>query len=269
VESDPTGQLLTLTVQLAEHSRGGSAHLHALAVGDTVEATRPLPDFPLVLGADGYTLLAGGIGITALISTARTLRRVGADYRIVYVGRSRAAMAYTAQLAADHGARLTLHVDDEGTALDVPALVRDVAARPGRQELLMCGPVRLMDATRRAWAQAGLSPVDLRFETFGNSGWYDAEPFRVALPEQGVTATVRPDQTMLEALEAQGANLLWDCRKGECGICVLRVVEVSGAIDHRDVFLSERQQRAADTVCVCVARVSGGSPTGQITLATP
>ena len=54
----------------------------------------------------------------------------------------------------------------------------------------MCGPVRLMDAVRRAWARRGLPPVDLRFETFGNGGWYDAEPFEVSIPELGVTATV-------------------------------------------------------------------------------
>ncbi len=258
VESDPTGRLLTLTVRLAEHSRGGSAHLHHVEVGQVVEASRPLQDFPLLLGADGYLLLAGGIGVTALVGTARALARVGADYRVVYVGRSRADMAYADLLAEEHGDRLDLRVRDEGAALDVEALVAQVAARPGRQELLMCGPVRLMDAVRRAWAHAGLSPVDLRFETFGNSGWWDAEPFEVSVPDLGVTATVTSDQTMLEALEDAGAELMWDCRKGECGLCEMAVVELEGHLDHRDVFLSDRQKRAGRRVCPCVARAVAG-----------
>jgi vanillate O-demethylase ferredoxin subunit len=269
VESDPSGRRFTLTVQLAQPSRGGSAYLHRLVVGDTVEATRPLQDFPLVLGADGYLLLAGGIGVTALMGTARALARAGADYRVVYVGRSRASMAYVDQLAAEHGDRLELHVEDEGTALDVGSLVGALAARPGRHELLMCGPVRLMDAVRRAWQTADLPPVDLRFETFGNSGWYDAEPYEVTLPELGITTTVAADQTMLDALTAAGAEIMWDCRKGECGLCEMAVTRLDGRLDHRDVFLSDGQQAEGRRVCVCVSRAVGSdqSSPARLTLA--
>ncbi|MGA8245308.1 MAG: PDR/VanB family oxidoreductase [Nocardioides sp.] len=255
VESDASGRLITITVQRAEHSRGGSAYLHRLEVGDLIEATRPLPDFPLLLGADSYTLLAGGIGVTALVASARALARLGADYRLVYVGRRRAAMAYLELLAAEHGDRLRLHIDDEGTALEVSDLVREIAAAPGRGELLMCGPVRLMDEVRRAWAQEGLSPVDLRFETFGNSGWYDAQPFEVSIPELGITTTVSTAQTMLDALTEAGAELMWDCRKGECGLCTMAVAGLDGELDHRDVFLSDSQKQAGDRVCACVTRV--------------
>ena len=123
VESDGTGRRLTLTVLLAAHSRGGSAFMHGLRPGDTLETTRPLQDFSFAPGADRYVLLAGGIGITALVAMARSLARLQADYRIVYVGRSRTVMAYTDLLVAEHGERLTLHVDEDGTALDVEALV--------------------------------------------------------------------------------------------------------------------------------------------------
>ena len=56
------------------------------------------------------------------------------------------------------------------------------SVNPERAELYMCGPIRLMDAVRRAWIERGLSPAHLRFETFGNSGWYEAEAFRVRDP---------------------------------------------------------------------------------------
>lgn len=270
VESDDTGRRITLTVLLAAHSRGGSAFMHRLRVGDTVEATRPLQDFPLVPGADRHVLLAGGIGVTALVGMARALERLRADYRIVYVGRSRSAMAYTDLLIAEHGERLALHVDEEGTPLDVADLVDRIASEPGRTELLMCGPVRLMDAVRRAWSRAGLPPTELRFETFGNSGWFDAEPFEVSVPELGVNATVSPEQTMLDALTAAGADLMWDCLKGECGLCVMAVSELSGRLDHRDVFLSDRQKATDERVCLCVSRVAGAEAAGgRITLRTP
>ncbi|MCY1383616.1 hypothetical protein D9M69_717610 [compost metagenome] len=59
---------------------------------------------------------------------------------------------------------------------------------------------------------------------------------------------------MLEALEAAGVEMMSDCRKGECGLCEVKIVELDGAIDHRDVFYSERQQQATKKICCCVSR---------------
>jgi vanillate O-demethylase ferredoxin subunit len=70
-----------------------------------------------------------------------------------------------------------------------------------------------------------------------------------------VECVVSPTQTLLEALEDAGADAMFDCRKGECGICEARVVQLTGAIDHRDVFYSERQRDANSKVCPCVSRV--------------
>ena len=50
---------------------------------------------------------------------------------------------------------------------------------------------------------------------------------------------------MLEALEDAGAEIMFDCRKGECGLCEVRITELSGTIDQRDVFYSKRQRRLA------------------------
>lgn len=121
-------------------------------------------------------------------------------------------------------------------------------------ELYMCGPIRLMDAVKRGWGTLGLSLPNLRFETFGNSGWYDPEEFVVRVPRLGVEAAVGPGKSMLEALEDAGVDMMFDCRKGECGLCEVRLLGVQGSIDHRDVFYSERQQHAAAKMCCCVSR---------------
>jgi len=122
-------------------------------------------------------------------------------------------------------------------------------------ELYMCGPIRLMDAVRRAWIERELPLPNLRFETFGNSGWFEAQEFVVRIPAQGIEVAVQADQTMLEALEAAGADMMFDCRKGECGLCEVRVIQLEGDIDHRDVFYSERQKDARSKLCCCVSRV--------------
>ncbi len=265
VESSNDGSRLTISVQRAASSRGGSAYMHMLEVGDELETTQPLQNFPLRIGAARYVLLAGGIGITAIVDMARVLASLGADYRLVYVARSREVMAYADELTALHGDRLALHVDDEGTPLDVAGLVDSIAADSAAAdtELYMCGPIRLMDAVRRAWLTADLPPTNLRYETFGNSGWFDPEPFVVRMPQLGIETTVGTDTTVLDALTAAGADLMYDCRKGECGLCLVDVARVEGHLDHRDVFLSTAQQERGDRICLCVSRAAAAPGTGR------
>jgi ferredoxin-NADP reductase len=255
VESDEDGGLLTISVLRVPQSRGGSAFMHGLEPGAQLAVTQPLQNFPLRVGAPRYLLLAGGIGITAVAEMARVLRHVGADYTLVYVGRGRERMAYVVELAELHGERLVLHVDAEGSPLDVAELVRSVDEQT---ELYMCGPIRLMDAVRRSWQDAGLPPANLRYETFGSSGWFEPEEFVVRVPQRHVETTVRTDETLLEALTRAGVDLMYDCRKGECGLCLLEVLCLDGTLDHRDVFLSADQHAGGRSLATCVSRVATG-----------
>lgn len=260
VRSEDGGRRLTLSVQLAPATRGGSRHMHALSVGDRVEMTQPLQNFPLGVGAARYVLVAGGIGITALVAMASVLRERGVDYELHYAGRTRTVMPYVDRLAEEHGARFHLHVDDEGTPLDVDTVVDDVAQHEAarRTEMYVCGPIRLMDALRRSWIHHALPAPSLRFETFGNSGAWAAEEFVVRIPRLDTQVRVDADQSMLEALEGAGVDVMWDCRKGECGLCTVKVLETSGQVDHRDVFLDDDQKAAGSTLCCCVSRIARG-----------
>lgn len=251
VESSEDGTRLVISVLKAPLSRGGSLFIHTLQPGDQLEITQPLQNFPLRVGAGRYILLAGGIGITAIINMARVLKSLRSDYTFVYAGRSRPAMAYLEELQALHGDNLVVHIDDEGTSLDVNELV---ASATEDTELYTCGPIRLMDAVRRTWTERGLSYPNLRFETFGNSGWHDPEEFIVKIPSLGLQVPVGPGRSMLEALEDAGADMMFGCRKGECGLCEVRILELEGDIDHRDVFYSARQKNATEKMACCVSR---------------
>jgi vanillate O-demethylase ferredoxin subunit len=254
VESLDGGKTLAITVQLAARSRGGSAHMHRLAVGDIVTMTQPLQNFPLRVGAPRYLLVAGGIGVTALVSMAATLRRLGADYRLVYAGRTRSAMAYLDRLVGCHGENIAVHVDGERSRLDVDELVGGIQTGT---ELYVCGPIGLMEAVRRSWAAGGHPNTRLRFETFGNSGMFEPAEFLVRVPRLQVETRVSADQTMLSALQDAGVDVMFDCRKGECGLCEVTILGVDGSVDHRDVFYSQRQRRASQRMCCCVSRITG------------
>jgi vanillate O-demethylase ferredoxin subunit len=271
VRSEDGGRRLTLSVRLSPTSSGGSATMHRLRAGDELTVTGPLQNFPLAVGATRYVLVAGGIGVTALVAMASTLRRRGADYTLVFAGRSRAAMAYLDDLVAEHGDRVRVHVDDEGTPLEVDDLVSGIARTPAaaNTELYMCGPIGLMNAITRSWAEHDLPATNLRFETFGSSGRYPAEEFVVRLPQFDREITVASDTSILDALEAAGVETLADCRKGECGLCLAKVIDSTGSIDHRDVFLSESQKKRSSSLCLCVSRaVAADSGSGDPTVLT-
>lgn len=276
VDSADAGRLVAISVLRSPTSRGGAEFMHSLSVGDAIEATQPLQNFPLHIGASRYILLAGGIGITAIRGIAGTLKRLGANYELLYAGRTRGAMAYLDDLAELHGPRLRVFIRDEGTPLDVDALVADVASEGRAAELYMCGPIRLMDAIRRAWVRNELPLSRLRYETFASSGWFEAEPFTVTVPRLGISTRVSPRESILEALERAGADMMAECRKGECGLCQVKVLALDGRIDHRDVFFSEEERETVGKLCTCVSRVVRTSaapgrhtPPGALTVELP
>jgi len=124
-----------------------------------------------------------------------------------------------------------------------------------------CGPIGMLEAAKRHWQHSG-RPIDqLRFETFGNSGRFASEPFKVKIPRLGAEIDVPLNQTMLDALEAVGIEMISDCRRGECGLCALPILATDGIVDHRDVFFSDEEKAANSKLCTCVSRVVGGSIT--------
>lgn len=244
--------VLTLGVFQVPNSRGGSIAMHQLEPGTVISMTQPLQNFPLRIGASSYVLIAGGIGITALSAMAQVLKSIGANYKLHYSARSQEAMAFESELREQHGERLLTYIDDQAQQLDIDDLISTVGPAT---EVYICGPIRMMDAIRRSWKATTLEPSNLRYETFGASGWFDPEEFVVRIPAQNVEVLVGKDVSMLEALEQAGVDMLSDCRKGECGLCEVRVSSLSGQIDHRDVFYSDRQKDSASKMSCCVSRV--------------
>ncbi len=101
----------------------------------------------------------------------------------------------------------------------------------------------------------------LRFEVFGDSGRFAEQAFHVNVPHREKSIEVRADQTMLDALMEAGIDMIYDCRRGECGLCAITVLEASAPLDHRDVFFSAEERREEAKICACVSRAVGGTIT--------
>jgi ferredoxin-NADP reductase len=252
---EPSGGTYRIAVKAQSRSRGGSLFMWSLETGDRIDITSPIAGFELGLAAPAYLMIAGGIGITPLIGMAAILARRGVPFRFCYAGRSRAEMAYLGELQAMLGERLQIFAADEGRRID---LRREIAGLCPNAELYLCGPMRLLADARHIWTEDGRAPAALRFETFGSSGGFESVPFLVQLPRLGIDVRVPENVSMLDALEGAGVEVLADCRRGECGLCALDVIEADGMIDHRDVFFSDCEKRKSRKICACVSRVSGG-----------
>ena len=177
---------------------------------------------------------------------------------MLYAGRRRAEMPFVDELSERLGDRLRLCVSEEGTRMEVAA---EVATLHPEGELYVCGPHRLIDACRRSWAADGRPVVNLRFETFADTGEHAPERFVVHVVDHGVDVEVPERRTMLSALVEAGVPVMYDCLRGECGLCTVQVLEAEGQIDHRDVFLSDAERAEGRRICTCVSRAVGGSLT--------
>ena len=76
--------------------------------------------------------------------------------------------------------------------------------------------------------------------------------FEVEIKNTGEVFEITPEKSIIDVLEAAGKDLMYDCQRGDCGICQTDVI--SGTPDHRDVVLSEADKAAGEVMQICVSR---------------
>jgi ferredoxin-NADP reductase len=227
--------------------RGGSAYVHdELVAGHQIRADGPRNHFALV-DAKRYLFLAGGIGITPILPMLDRVAAAGREWQLVYGGRTRSSMAFTADLRR-HADRVTIRPQDEHGLLDLPALLAE--PRPDTA-VYCCGPEPLLAAVEQHCA--GWPEDALRVERFAarpDDGAHTA--FEVELAGSGRVLEVPADRTILETVEDAGVPVLSSCQEGTCGTCETGVL--GGTPDHRDSVLTAAERRAGDVLMICVSR---------------
>lgn len=252
--TDDARHTYRIAVQREEPARG-SAHIHeTFAPGTRLRIGPPVNNFPLDRRDKTVLLIAGGIGITPIFSMARSLHRRRCDYRVFYTGRRAEGMAYHAELASLAAARAQFHYSESQGQADLESLLR---AQPESVQVYVCGPKPMIDACHAAAARLGWPPERVRSEQFSAAIAGDAKPFSVHLQRSGKTVQVGSDVSILDALLAEGVPVLWDCRRGECGLCPQTVISAEGGIEHHDHYLTPEEKAADESLCICVSRARG------------
>jgi phthalate 4,5-dioxygenase reductase subunit len=223
--------------------------------GDLMQAGEPKNEFALTGKPTSHLFIAGGIGITPMLSMVRHLTTSGGrPFRLIYLTRSPELTAYREDLLAPaFRGKVTIHHDngDPDQAFDLWPLLET----PKGRHVHCCGPRALMQAVRDMTGHWPSSAV--HFEDFGGvaaSRRADDAPFTLRLARSGRTISVAANQSALAALHEAGIAVPYSCEGGTCGSC--RTGLLGGEADHRDFVLSDAERATA--VMPCVSRAAPG-----------
>ena len=238
VKRDPAGH--GASVSLVDGTR----------VGDLVEVGAPHNAFELAPRAAGYLFIAGGIGITPIMSMLRSLAGGPVPYHLYYCTRSAAETAFLDELAAGAFAgTVTIHHDegDPARALDLWPLLE----KPTRDHIYCCGPRPLLEGVRDMTGHWPASAI--HFESFVDAAAAERpedRTFTVRLARSGDEIDVPAGISILEALRSRGHEAPSSCESGTCGTCRTRLLD--GTADHRDLVLTDDERDS--NIMICVSR---------------
>ena len=244
-----------IAIRREDEGRGGSRFMHQrVQPGQVLAIEAPKNEFPLREHGGCAVLVAGGIGVTPLVSMAAQRVAQQAPVRMHYAGRSRDLMAFLPELQALLGDDLHVHADAEaGTPLGIDAMLDGV---PAGDRLYVCGPKVMLDAVLKRTQARGWEHDRVHFELFTEPVAEEGDqPFEVELAQSGQRFTVPADQSILDCLIEHGCDPMFDCKRGECGVCAVPVLE--GEIEHRDYVLTAREKAEGNVMQICISRAKG------------
>lgn len=236
-------------------SRGGSLAMHdAVHEGAVIRISPPRNHFALDEGAGHSLLLAGGIGLTPLLSMAHRLAALGADFALHCCSRSAARAPYRRRLEASAFAdKVFFHHDDgpPGQRMDLATTIGE--PRPGRH-LYVCGPQGFLDAVRATARGLRWADAQVHFEYFSGALPPVGEQggFEVEIRSSGRVVRVPESVSVVDALAAEGIEIPVSCAQGVCGTCLTRVL--AGEVAHNDLYLTPAEQAANDQFLPCCSR---------------
>ncbi|MGX9690985.1 PDR/VanB family oxidoreductase [Achromobacter anxifer] len=238
----------------APESRGGSLAIHALRQGDIIQIGTPRNQFALVPHARDSILIAGGIGITPILSMAEALSAENASFTLHYCVRDRSQIAFPERLASSWlETKVFIHVDNEPakSKLDLKKLLSHAA---NDVHLYVCGPGGFIEWVLDSARSLGWREECLHREFFSPAEpqQENSPPFQLVLARSGLHVSVGSGQTTLAALRSAGIDIPTACEQGICGTCLTRVVE--GVPDHRDIYLSDEEKASNDQFLPCCSR---------------
>ena len=262
----------------------GSKHLHETwREGQRVKVSAPGGQFVFTGDeAQRVVLIAGGIGVTPMMSVLRSLTDRGwmGEINLLFSVRAVRDVAFRDELAylqsrfANLRARILVAADPD-TPWDGPRgqITREVIADfiPNLigSRVLLCGPPPMMTAMRQILVGMGVPDAEIHQEAFvsrppveesapgidaaaGDAPPADGVVANVAFTRSRQTVELPIDQTVLEAAEDAGVAIPFECRSGVCGQCKTKLLSGRVRMDVQDALTAA--DRARGLILACQSR---------------
>jgi ferredoxin-NADP reductase len=237
-----------------EQGLGGASAIHQqYQLGMRINCSVPTNYFETALESkQPVVLLAGGIGITPIKAIAQSLVESGHAFHLHYAGRSQTDMAFFDRLQRAFGENITLYPASEGKRLNVREVMQNAS---DDTVFYACGPAGLLQEINDLAEVLSIAEDRIRLERFSSDRFSSENgsndrAITVTLAETGKIVEVGAQQSILDALIAEGLDPMYSCKTGQCKTCVVELVD--GEPDHRDTVLQEVEK--ATKFCPCVSR---------------
>ena len=259
----------------------GSRYLHETwREGQRVKVSAPAGRFVFEgHETDHVLLIAGGIGITPLMSVVRSLTDRGwrGDISLLFSVRAVRDIVFGDELAYLGSRFPNLRVRVVVSAdLETPwdgergFITRETVAgfmpTLANVRVMLCGPPPMMVAMRDIVVGLGVPNDDVHQEMFVSHPVVDAtgaatlstdvdEPLpdgqlaSITFTQSGRTAELAPGQTVLEAAEDAGVDIPFECRSGICGQCRTQLVSGRVTMAVEDALTAADRQRGFILAC--------------------
>lgn len=241
-----------ICVQKDRESRGGSKWIHQnFRPGEILSVAEPRNNFELDETAEKSIFIAGGIGITPMLSMIERLESVGRDWELIFCARTRNTTPFLRVLEKNPRVRLNFDREPGAEMLDIAAVVQ---ATPANHHLYCCGPLTMLEAFEQAAKDRARETVHVEYFTAKDPPATEGG-FTVVLAKSGKQVVIPAGKTILSALTDAGFDIAHSCTEGICGTCETKVLE--GIPDHRDRILTEAERAANKKMMICCSGCKG------------
>lgn len=257
-----------IAVKRETDGRGGSALIHSrLAVGDCLNISKPRNNFSLRPSDGRLLLIAGGIGLTPLLSMAHDLHERRVPFELHLCSSTPEALAFHESLPQLPFAN-SIKTHYSNTAVRDAAFEQATSRSASRAfdpravlggyskgaALYLCGPTGFM-----AWIMRQASELDWPDDAIYSENFVSSQTdvaansaFEVELARSGKVLYVGADESLLDVLNANDCAVICSCTQGICGSCMTPVLE--GEPLHRDALMTQAERATNTQMTVCVSR---------------
>ncbi|SMQ86676.1 Ferredoxin-NADP reductase [Bacillus sp. OV166] len=242
-----------IAIRRSDESKGGSIYWHDyIKAGDQLKISYPKNHFSLSFKAKHHVFIAAGIGITPFLAMAAELKKKSKSYELHYAAPSKELCAFYPFLVSNYSDETYFYFSKQGRKMTTELMKE----QPIGTHVYFCGPETMVREYTEAAKTYGYPEKSIHFELFTPPDMGPMHPFEVKLNNSNQVLQVPEGENLLDILLAHNIDAPYSCKIGGCGSCSVDVLE--GEVDHRDIFLTDKERDERNVILTCVSRGKKG-----------